>query len=194
MISNKALVYGILLLIIFNYVIAEEVSSQSSGWQFPLISGFRPFGSSGPFGFPSFSGLSGLFDNPSITTPDTTTTAHSRERREANNDDDENGNNELQSRLLFIHLSTITSCNYTTQGGSSCLNCRQTLRCLPTNVGVLKSCTGLFRYCNNGRCSLFQDLQCSETTSTPTSTTLSSTTTTSTSTTSPTTVSTSSSD
>ncbi|CAG9564761.1 unnamed protein product [Danaus chrysippus] len=54
-----------------------------------------------------------------------------------------------------------TSCNYTATPGSTCQGCFTAVRCLPSNVGIVRSCRGFLPYCNGGRCSFIAATNCS---------------------------------
>ncbi|OWR40905.1 hypothetical protein KGM_216062 [Danaus plexippus plexippus] len=58
-------------------------------------------------------------------------------------------------------LNRFTSCNYTATPGSTCRGCFTAVRCLPSNVGIVRSCRGFLPYCNNGRCSFSAAANCS---------------------------------
>ncbi|XP_045451449.1 uncharacterized protein LOC123660404 [Melitaea cinxia] len=77
--------------------------------------------------------------------------------REVRSAEEEEGQ---QERTFWLLFPTTTTCNYTSQGGSRCASCRRAVRCLPNNVGIVRTCRGLLRYCNNGRCSLFPGSNC----------------------------------
>lgn len=172
------------LLCVVVLAIAHQITAQQvPGWQFPSFSSFGS-GNFGGIQLPTFPGLggsnssglasSGLFafpfqipNLPGLGSLLSTTSAPaasdgSRRRREAESADDEAA--EHQNRLFFSLFPTITTCNYTSQAGTSCPNCQQALRCLPNNVGILTTCSGFFRNCNNGRCSLFASSACSNST------------------------------
>ncbi|CAH2043579.1 unnamed protein product, partial [Iphiclides podalirius] len=78
--------------------------------------------------------------------------------------DNENGreHDHDRSRTFFTRF---VSCNSTAQAGRTCANCRQTLLCLSNNIGILKTCHGLLRYCNQGRCSFIGGSACNGTSS-----------------------------
>ncbi|RVE53214.1 hypothetical protein evm_002047 [Chilo suppressalis] len=184
MISNKA--YIIFALATFNYVLSDEETSQrridfgsaSDGdIDLPNFAGLSGSGSSpGSFGLPLNLlglGLPGVYGSPSTVSPEISIIETGRRRRQTDDDDDLEVP-ELQSRLFFSRLPILSACNYTTQPGSSCLSCRQALKCLPSNIGLLKNCAGLFRHCKNGRCSLTPSSECSDTSTSTSSTTSSS--------------------
>ncbi|XP_072945217.1 uncharacterized protein [Epargyreus clarus] len=54
------------------------------------------------------------------------------------------------------------TCDYSKTPGSSCVSCRESLTCRPDNKGVIHTCRGLLRYCNYGRCSLFAEKKCED--------------------------------
>ncbi|XP_053610567.1 uncharacterized protein LOC128675287 [Plodia interpunctella] len=97
------------------------------------------------FGLPNFwSSFPQLPSFPSLLESDRT-----RRDTEATADNQEENH---QDRFFFSRFPTITSCNTTSQGGRSCLNCRQALNCLANNLGLLTTCRGLLQYCDQGRC------------------------------------------
>ncbi|XP_041982152.1 uncharacterized protein LOC121735395 [Aricia agestis] len=60
-------------------------------------------------------------------------------------------------------LPYFASCNYTnsSQTGLQCRDCNTASRCYPNNMALVRSCSGIFPYCNNGRCSFQPGPLCS---------------------------------
>ncbi|CAH2092871.1 unnamed protein product [Euphydryas editha] len=77
--------------------------------------------------------------------------------REARSTEEEEGQQERTFGFLF---PITTTCNYTAQAGSTCASCTRALRCLPNNIGIVRTCRGFLRYCNNGRCSFRPGANC----------------------------------
>ncbi|XP_047535268.1 uncharacterized protein LOC125069745 [Vanessa atalanta] len=78
--------------------------------------------------------------------------------REARSPNEEGGR--PQERTFFNLFPVTTSCNYTSQAGSTCASCTQALRCLASGVGIVRNCRGLLPYCNGGRCSFIPGSAC----------------------------------
>ncbi|XP_059052738.1 uncharacterized protein LOC131847240 [Achroia grisella] len=56
-----------------------------------------------------------------------------------------------------------TPCSFRAEGGYTCYSCRESLHCLPGNVGLLAFCYGRRPYCSNGVCSDVNEEKCYDT-------------------------------